>query len=165
MLIQHGLSINWPKGQRKEPPLILAIKRINRGSKISKMGLFANLENLAFNFLGVIPEKILKRLFSIVLAEVEGNSMSPTVGDKERVAIQMRKRALSEEDLQQLNGKVVLIERHELPGIYLIKRIKKIDGELIWIEGDNDALELKELQNDSRKFGWMNKNVIIGKVL
>ena len=145
--------------------MILAIKRLNRGSKISKMGLFANFENLAFNFLGVIPEKVLKKFFSIVLAEVEGSSMYPTLRDQERVAIRMLSRTLKDEDLQRLKEKVVLIEREELPGIYLIKRIKKIDGELIWIEGDNKNPELNDLQNDSRKFGWMNNSVIIGEVL
>jgi signal peptidase I len=142
--------------------LILRLTRVNGGSKNFTLSLPANL---AFNFLRLIPEKILKRLFSIVLAEVEGSSMSPTLRHQERVAIRLCSRPLQDKDLQRLKERVVLIEREELPGIYLIKRIKKIDGELIWAEGDNNAPELRELQNDSRKFGWMNKSVIKGEVL
>jgi signal peptidase I len=142
--------------------LIQRLTRVNSGSKISILSLPTNL---AFNFLRLIPEKILKELFSIVLAEVEGASMFPTLRHQERVAIHLRSRPLQDKDLQQLKERVVLIEREELPGIYLIKRIKKIDGALIWVEGDNNAPELHELQNDSRKFGWMNKSVIKGEVL
>ncbi len=42
----------------------------------------------------------------------------------------------------------------------IIKRIKKISGDQVWIEGDN----LDE-STDSRQFGWVSKRDIIGKVI
>lgn len=43
---------------------------------------------------------------------------------------------------------------------HIIKRIKKIDGNLFFVEGDN----LKE-STDSRSFGWISKKSIVGKVI
>lgn len=43
---------------------------------------------------------------------------------------------------------------------YIIKRIKKIDGDRFFVEGDN-----KKESTDSRKFGWINKKEIVGKVI
>jgi len=42
----------------------------------------------------------------------------------------------------------------------LIKRIGKIDGKKYFVSGDN-----KEDSMDSRKFGWLTKKDILGKVI
>lgn len=42
----------------------------------------------------------------------------------------------------------------------IIKRIKKIDGDKFYISGDNPSQS-----TDSGKFGWIDKNQIIGKVV
>jgi len=43
---------------------------------------------------------------------------------------------------------------------FLIKRISKIDGEKYFVSGDN-----KKDSMDSRRFGWILKKDIIGKVI
>lgn len=42
----------------------------------------------------------------------------------------------------------------------IIKRITAIDGEMVFVEGDN-----KENSYDSRNFGWIDKKLIIGTVI
>lgn len=54
----------------------------------------------------------------------------------------------------------VIILNHPVLRIPLLKRILKINKDLIWIEGDN-----KERSYDSRDFGWINKKEIQGKVM
>ena len=43
---------------------------------------------------------------------------------------------------------------------YIIKRIDKINGDKVFVVGDNEKESV-----DSRKFGWINKCDIIGKVI
>ena len=43
---------------------------------------------------------------------------------------------------------------------YIIKRITRIDGDRFFVEGDN-----KKESTDSRKFGWISRKDIVGKVL
>lgn len=51
----------------------------------------------------------------------------------------------------------VIVLKH---GKYIIKRIKAIRGDKIFVVGDNT----KET-TDSRNFGWINKKEIVGKVI
>lgn len=51
---------------------------------------------------------------------------------------------------------VVVLKREK----YIIKRIKKIDGGRFFVVGDN-----KKESTDSRKFGWIGKKDILGKVV
>lgn len=102
------------------------------------------------------------RLFSIERAEVKGLSMAPTLRDGQVIWVRMAKVPLSREYLEKIRGRVVIIERDEMPGILLIKRLEKVHGDLIWIEGDNKDASLLELQNDSRKFDWLLSQTIKG---
>jgi len=60
---------------------------------------------------------------------------------------------------QSLLGKIVVIEREERPGIFLIKRVQKIHSGMFWVEGDSTE------STDSRTWGWIDANEIIGTVL
>ena len=102
------------------------------------------------------------RLFSIERAEVKGLSMAPTLCDGQVIWVRMAKVSLSREYLEKIRGRVVVVERDEMPGILLIKRLEKVHGDLIWIEGDNKDAGLLELQNDSRKFDWLSSQTIKG---
>ena len=57
-----------------------------------------------------------------------------------------------------LVGRILVIEREERPGIFLIKRLQKIHGDLYWVQGDNES------STDSRTWGWITANEIIGVV-
>src|SRR5512133_2453825 len=52
----------------------------------------------------------------------------------------------------------IVIFKHE--GLEKIKRVKAIRPEVVFVVGDNDAAS-----TDSRDFGWVKKDMIIGKVL
>jgi nickel-type superoxide dismutase maturation protease len=54
-------------------------------------------------------------------------------------------------------GSVVIIK---LDGKEIVKRIKIIDGDKFFVLGDNS-----EMSTDSRTFGWVNKDNLIGKVV
>ncbi|MBP6005391.1 hypothetical protein KA531_00590 [Candidatus Saccharibacteria bacterium] len=60
---------------------------------------------------------------------------------------------------ERLIDRVVVFESPE--GL-MIKRVKQVEGDRIWVEGDNQALSI-----DSREFGWIRKQdltgVLIGK--
>ena len=56
-------------------------------------------------------------------------------------------------------SKVVVLEREERPGIFLIKRLQKSHGGIYWVQGDNDE------STDSRTWGWIPGNEIVGVVL
>ena len=107
----------------------------------------------------------LLRLFSIERAEVKGLSMAPTLRDGQVIWVRMVKAPLSRPYLEQIRGRVIIVERDEMPGIYLIKRLEKVHGDLIWIEGDNKDANLLELQNDSRRFEWLSSQTIRGIAL
>ena len=58
------------------------------------------------------------------------------------------------------NGQVVLIERENQPGVFLIKRVEReVEGKY-WVEGDN-----KDESTDSRQWGAISGQEIVGKVL
>lgn len=54
----------------------------------------------------------------------------------------------------------VIVFKHIVPPFIFIKRIKKIINDEIWVEGEN-----KRKSIDSRKFGFVKKKNIIGKVV
>lgn len=58
---------------------------------------------------------------------------------------------------------VVVVERDEMPGVYFIKRIQKIHGDGIWVEGDNR--EASERMSDSRKWGYLGRHEIRARVI
>ena len=53
-------------------------------------------------------------------------------------------------------GDLVVLKR----GKHIIKRITAIEGEQVFVIGDN-----KKESTDSRNFGWINKKEIVGKVI
>ena len=56
-------------------------------------------------------------------------------------------------------GKVVVIEREDKPGIFLVKRVQKFHSGKYWVEGDASE------STDSRTWGWISSQEIIGIVL
>ena len=56
-------------------------------------------------------------------------------------------------------GKAVVIEREERPGIFLVKRVKNFQDGNYWVEGDGPG------STDSRTWGWVKPDEIIGVVL
>lgn len=57
-------------------------------------------------------------------------------------------------------GDVVIFHHPTTPPYTFIKRISKIDNEKYFVEGDN-----KKMSFDSRKFGYIKRKDIIGKVI
>jgi phage repressor protein C with HTH and peptisase S24 domain len=91
--------------------------------------------------------------------------MEPTFSSGEQIWVRLFNQVVSEEKLLLLRGRVVLIERDEYPGIYLIKRLEKVHGSLLWVEGDNKDISITSLQHDSRKFGWLSIDTLKGVAL
>ncbi len=54
----------------------------------------------------------------------------------------------------------VIVFKHIVPPFIFCKRIKKIINDEIWVEGEN-----KKESIDSRKFGFVKRKNIIGKVI
>lgn len=59
--------------------------------------------------------------------------------------------------LNPQEGDIVAIK---VNGKKMIKRIQSCNGRSIFVIGDN-----KERSSDSRKFGWIKKDQIIGKII
>ena len=57
-------------------------------------------------------------------------------------------------------GQVVVVEREERPGVFLVKRIVRKAGDKYWVEGDNQSSS-----TDSRQWGELRSLEILGKVL
>ena len=97
-----------------------------------------------------------KYLFEISF--LEGDSMLPTFNKNLTVALIDK---FSPIWFRPKLNQIVIVN---LNGIEICKRIKKIKtiekNILIWIEGDN-----KKNSFDSRNFGWIKKEFIIGNVL
>lgn len=58
------------------------------------------------------------------------------------------------------NPKVGEIVAVKVNGRDVIKRVQKVHDRNIFVQGDN-----KEESIDSRRFGWVNKSQIIGKLI
>lgn len=98
-------------------------------------------------------------LSAIRTIAVSGNSMSPTYNDGDWLLLKTFVR-VDEKRLERLIGKVVVIERESYPGIHFIKRVKRVDGNQVWVEGDN-----AEASSDSRQWGAITPEEIFGRVL
>lgn len=57
-------------------------------------------------------------------------------------------------------GDVVVVEREERPGVFLIKRVVHDVGGKFWVEGDN-----KSISTDSREWGPIAGAEIVGRVV
>ena len=62
--------------------------------------------------------------------------------------------------LSKLKVGDVVVFKHTTPPFILIKRIIEVKNNKFWVEGDN-----KKKSIDSRKFGFIDKKNIIGKVI
>lgn len=57
-------------------------------------------------------------------------------------------------------GQTVLVEKESQPGVFLIKRIIRLEAEKYWVEGDN-----KEASTDSRQWGVIEHSEIAATVV
>jgi phage repressor protein C with HTH and peptisase S24 domain len=84
--------------------------------------------------------------------------MSPTYKDGDWLLVSWFPDGLTSSVGDRILGKVVVIERKERPGIFLVKRLQKSHGGIYWVQGDNDE------STDSRSWGWIPGNEIVGVV-
>ena len=84
----------------------------------------------------------------IFFRRVEGASMVPSLRPRQIIV------GISPAKIQK--NEVVVVDRK---GREIIKRITKISGDKVWVEGDNPAHS-----TDSRDFGWVNKSDILGSM-
>ncbi len=89
---------------------------------------------------------------------VSGNSMSPTYKDGDWLLFR-RLGKVNMNSARRLVGKVVVIERESNPGVFLIKRVIRVDENGFWVEGDN-----KESSTDSRSWGVITPREISGLI-
>jgi phage repressor protein C with HTH and peptisase S24 domain len=86
----------------------------------------------------------------LALRKVEGHSMEPRLLDGRVVLVNRWFTPIKVGD--------IVVVRHD--GKEKIKRITQLNGEQVFISGDN------RLQStDSKDFGWLNRNVVIAKLL
>ena len=57
-------------------------------------------------------------------------------------------------------GQSVLIERQAQPGVFLIKRVVRMEEDKYWVEGDH-----KEESTDSRQWGALERSEIVATVV
>ena len=85
--------------------------------------------------------------------------MAPTFKDGDWLLVSWFAEGLPPLVAERILGKVVVIEREERPGIFLVKRLQKSHGGKFWVEGDNEE------STDSRTWGWIPANEVVGVVL
>lgn len=98
---------------------------------------------------------------SLRRVRVSGDSMLPTYCNGDVLLVRWFSQAPQDLPLST----VVVIERDERPGIFLIKRIQKSHSGAFWVEGDNRDPDVEPLVNDSRKWGYIPAHEVRGKVL
>ena len=90
--------------------------------------------------------------------QISGSSMAPTFRSGQRALfIKVRRPSKS------LLGKVVLISRinsHGARDFYQVKRVTEYKDGRFYVTGDN-----AEASTDSREFGWLSGNEIVGRYL
>jgi signal peptidase I len=91
---------------------------------------------------------------------VAGGSMLPTYRDGDWLLVSWLDSAPGLEAVgNSLVSKVVVVEREERPGIFLTKRVQKFHAGNYWVQGDNEE------STDSRSWGWIPANEVVGVVL
>jgi len=85
--------------------------------------------------------------------------MAPTFKDGDWLLVSWFAGGLNSLVGDRILGKVVVVEREERPGIFFVKRLQKSHGGIYWVQGDNDE------STDSRTWGWIPGNEVIGVVL
>jgi nickel-type superoxide dismutase maturation protease len=92
-------------------------------------------------------------IFPFIKYRILGNSMYPTLKTGSNVLV--FKYFFSKPKIGD-----IITARDPKDGKTIIKRIIKIENKKYFVQGDN-----KEASTDSRKFGLLDKNDIIGKVI
>jgi len=100
------------------------------------------LSRFKVNFLSIVP---------FFIYRVVGQSMEPSLHENDIVV------ALKHSNNFLNRGSIIIFQKNNLK---MIKRINKIQQNKIEVEGDNSVLS-----NDSRHFGPLQNNEIIGKVV
>ncbi len=99
----------------------------------------------------------LRALLPLARYRVEGESMAPTLSPGERVLVN---RASYRRSKPRPGDLIVLRDPRE-PGRLLLKRIDQPTGDGAWlVAGDNELAS-----TDSRQFGPVVEDLIVGKVL
>jgi nickel-type superoxide dismutase maturation protease len=91
--------------------------------------------------------------------KVAGGSMAPTYKDGAWLLVRWFTNSPERNFNTGLIGKIFVIEKRERPGIFLVKRLKKVNDQMFWLEGDN------EKSTDSRQWGWLHSDELIGQVI
>jgi signal peptidase I len=92
--------------------------------------------------------------------KVAGGSMLPAYRDGDWLFVSWLDTAPGLEAVgNSLVSKVVVVEREERPGIFLVKRVQKFHAGNYWVQGDNEE------STDSRTWGWIPANEVVGVVL
>ena len=92
--------------------------------------------------------------------KVAGGSMLPAYQDGDWLFVSWLGTAPDAEKIgTSLISKVVVVEREERPGIFLIKRVQKFHAGNYWVQGDNEE------STDSRTWGWIPAHEVVGVVL
>ncbi len=97
-------------------------------------------------------------MFGFGTVKVAGSSMLPTYQNGDLLVVRWNQQSETLPNSIKL-GSVIVIERDERPGIFLIKRLQKSHGNKYWVEGD------AEVSTDSRSWGWIPPHEIRGKVI
>lgn len=93
------------------------------------------------------------RMFAYFL--VREQSMAPTCQEGDFVLVNRMSYLFS---CPRIGHIIVLKDPRDSPW-HIVKRICAIKDSFVWVEGDN-----KEKSTDSRNFGWVGKEYIVGKV-
>ena len=90
-----------------------------------------------------------------LLMRVEGRSMQPSLNPNDRVLV----KRWSPGQLLRLD-QIVVAWHPQRSELRLIKRLKRWDGNRLWLEGDNPSES-----TDSRQLGWLSPDRVIGVVV
>ena len=90
---------------------------------------------------------------------VAGGSMAPTYKDGAWLLVRWFTKLPERNFSTGMIGKIYVIEKRERPGIFLVKRLKKVNDQMLWVEGDSQS------STDSRQWGWIYSDELVGQVI
>jgi len=99
--------------------------------------------------------KRLARLLPLYKYQISGNSMTPALKNGQTIIVNRLSYLFNDPKKED-----IIALKDPRDGKILIKRITKIAGREIFVQGDN-----KKASTDSRVFGMIDHNDIIGKVI